>query len=346
LYLRWFGNGQRGVQIFFCISGFLIASTSIKRWGSLAQMKAREFYFLRVARIAPLFLILLAILSVLHFAGLENFVVWKKVGGLGQALFSALTFRVNVHEAMLGYLPPNWDILWSLSVEEMFYLFFPIVCVFLGRTKFFFGILAAFIVLGPLGRTLFAQNNDVWQEYSYLGSMDAISFGVLTALLTSHFKFSRRILNWSFSLGTLLLIATLCFSRTLRLWGLNQVGLDMTVLAIGTCMIIVAASQSLWRAPRLLYPILKLGERSYEIYLTHMFVILVFFDFFQTLKKPLEIVPIFFIASIIASALLGEIVARFYSEPLNSLLRKKLKKRNVVREDARLQSVQLDQPSP
>src|ERR1700748_2049718 len=54
-------NGQRGVQIFFCISGFLIASTSIKRWGSFARMRAPGFYWLRVARIAPLFVLLLIV---------------------------------------------------------------------------------------------------------------------------------------------------------------------------------------------------------------------------------------------------------------------------------------------
>src|SRR5688500_15033694 len=74
-------NGQRGVQIFFCISGFLIASTSIRRWGSLVQMRAPDFYVLRVARIVPLFAALLAILSVLHFAGVPNFVISEKTGG-------------------------------------------------------------------------------------------------------------------------------------------------------------------------------------------------------------------------------------------------------------------------
>src|SRR5277367_3515656 len=45
-------NGQRGVQIFFVISGFLITSTTLRRWGSLANVSPREFYQLRFARIA------------------------------------------------------------------------------------------------------------------------------------------------------------------------------------------------------------------------------------------------------------------------------------------------------
>src|SRR5579872_4965098 len=142
-------NGQYGVQMFFAISGFLITSISLRRWGSLSQINIREFYRLRVARIAPLLLLLLAVLSGLHFAGLPDFVVTAKTGGLGRALLAALTLHINLLEAQRGYLPGSWDVLWSLSVEEMFYLFFPLVCRMFGRGKLFFAILLTFVVLGP-----------------------------------------------------------------------------------------------------------------------------------------------------------------------------------------------------
>jgi peptidoglycan/LPS O-acetylase OafA/YrhL len=162
-------NGQLGVQIFFVVSGFLITSTTLRRWGSLSRVSVRDFYLLRFARIAPLLLLLLALLSALHFAHFNDFVVPAKTGGLGRALVAALTFHVNVLEARRGYLPGNWDILWSLSVEEMFYLFFPIVCYFFGRGKLFVVLLLTFVALGPFGRTVFAHGNEVWQEYSYQG---------------------------------------------------------------------------------------------------------------------------------------------------------------------------------
>ena len=76
-------NGQRGVQIFFAVSGFLITSTALRRWGSLSAVSIVDFYRLRFARIAPLLLLLLAVLSALHFAQLPNFVVSAKTGGLG-----------------------------------------------------------------------------------------------------------------------------------------------------------------------------------------------------------------------------------------------------------------------
>lgn len=123
-------SGQYGVQIFFVVSGFLITSTSIRRWGSLPKVSVRDFYALR--------------------------------------------------EAYRGYLPGSWDILWSLSVEEMFYLFFPLVCWLLGGRRWLVVFLLSCAVIGPLGRTTFAHGNEIWREYSYLGGMDAIALGCRT----------------------------------------------------------------------------------------------------------------------------------------------------------------------
>src|SRR5580704_15857606 len=66
-------NGQFGVQIFFAVSGFLITSTTLRRWGSISRVNVREFYQLRFARIAPLLLLLLAVLSGLHLAHMQRF---------------------------------------------------------------------------------------------------------------------------------------------------------------------------------------------------------------------------------------------------------------------------------
>jgi peptidoglycan/LPS O-acetylase OafA/YrhL len=314
-------NGQRGVQIFFAISGFLITSTTLRRWGSLRNTSLRGFYLMRFARIAPLLVLLLIVLSALHLEHVHNFVVKSETGGLPRALLAALTFHVNVLEAHRGYLPGNWDILWSLSVEEMFYLFFPLAARFLGRGKFFLVLLLAFIAAGPFARTILSHGNEVWQEYSYLGGMDAIALGGLTALLLARRTFSQRALRILATLGVLLLVFTLCFTRQPVAVAFSNMGLDMTLIALATCFIIIAAAQSRWQAPRVLAPLVNLGQRSYEIYLTHMFVVFALFGIFLVAGQHLSaVIPLFLIVTGV-SALLGEIVARFYSEPLNRFVR-------------------------
>ncbi len=282
----------------------------------------RDFYALRIARIAPLLVLVLTVLSALHLAGLKNFIVSPKVGGLGRALLAALTFHVNVLEAGRGYLPANWDILWSLSVEEMFYLFFPVACGVLRSRKLFIALLLLFIGLGPIGRTVLAQGNDVWREYSYLGGMDAIAWGCLTAMLVSWIPFSRAAL-WMFAtFGTVSMTFILGFSIRAGQWGLGRNGIDMTILAIGTGMIMLAAAQMDWTAPHLMRPLLAMGERSYEIYLTHMFVVFAFFELFFQAEKPIAGVPLLFIAVLLVSVLAGILTARLFSEPMNRRLRK------------------------
>jgi peptidoglycan/LPS O-acetylase OafA/YrhL len=316
-------NGQRGVQIFFEVSGFLITATSLRRWGSLSQVRPGGFYLMRFARIAPLLVLLLGVLSALHLAHVEHFVISEKTGGLPRALLAALTFHVNILEARRGYLPGSWDILWSLSVEEMFYLFFPIVARLLGRGKLFMVVLLGFVALGPFARTVLTHGNETWKEYSYLGGMDAIALGCLTALLVSRLRFSRTALWTVCALGVVLLVFSLCFSLQGEAWGLERTGLDMTVVAVGTCMVIAAVAQSNWRGPRIMSPLLRLGERSYEVYLTHMFVVFGVFQLFERAGKPMWGVPALFIGVIVAAGLLGEVVARLYSEPLNRLIRQR-----------------------
>lgn len=316
-------NGQLGVQMFFCVSGFLITSITLRRWGPLSNISVRGFYRLRFARIAPLLLLLLMVLSGLHFARLHDFVVSEKTGGLGRALIAALTFHVNVLEARRGYLPGNWDILWSLSVEEIFYLFFPLVCRLLGQGKLLIALLLGFVMLGPFGRTVLAHGNGTWEEYSYLGSMDAVALGCLTALLVLRTHFSRPVL-WALGCGgAALLIFSLGFSRFIYRAGLSRSGLDMTVLAVGTCMFIAASAQIEWKSPRVFGPLLKIGQYSYEIYLTHMFVVFALFNLFVSAGKSMRLVPLLFGAVVLISGWLGGVVANFYSEPMNRRLRRK-----------------------
>ncbi len=315
-------NGQFGVQMFFAVSGFLITSTALRRWGSLGRVKVVEFYQLRFARIAPLLLLLVAVLSVLHLAGVKDFVVPARTGGLGRAVLAVLTFHINLLEARRGYLPAGWDILWSLSVEEMFYLFFPLVCRVVRRERLFAAVMICFVVAGPFARARAFNPNPVWREYSYLGGMDAIALGCLTALLLRQQEWSSWTARAVGLCGVALLVFSLGFSIQAYRWGLGRDGLNMTVLAVGTCCVMAWAAQTGWRGWRVLTPLLGLGRRSYEVYLTHIFVVLGIFDVFVDRGKPLDAVWPMFVVVVVLGGVAGEVVARVYSEPMNYRLRR------------------------
>ena len=86
-------------------------------------------------------------------------------------------------------------------------------------------------------------------------------------------------------------------------------------------MLLVVFAQTRWRAPRILGPMVRMGRLSYEVYLTHVFVVLGLFDLFLIGGKPVRAVPMMFIAVLLLSGLLGALVSRRYSEPMNRWLR-------------------------
>lgn len=322
-------NGQFAVQMFFVISGYLITSTSIRRWGRPESIRVRNFYFLRFARIAPLMLFLLLVLSCLHLVHVPGFVVSSKTGGLGRALFAALTFHIGYLEATKGYLPGGWDILWSLSVEEMFYLLFPLVARGIRNRWMLVCLLALFVIAGPFARMKAFNPNPVWREYSYLAGMDGIALGCLTAMLLAEKKLARTAVVSAGIAGAGLIVFTLCFSLQGYKWGLGTVGLNFTILSLGVCLALTAASQSHWTAPKLLTPLLVLGQRSYEIYLTHMFAVMALFSVFMHFGAPVKAIPALFLSATIIAGLLGWLVAILYAEPTNLLMRRRLGLRRV-----------------
>jgi peptidoglycan/LPS O-acetylase OafA/YrhL len=176
-----FSNGGNGVSAFFAISGFLITFISIRRFGSLGQVTPLRFYRIRFARIMPPLLLFLGILSVLHLSNVRAYHIKPTVGTLPQALSATLTFQVNWFEAVHGWLPPAWTVLWTLSVEEVFYLFFPLLCFALMKKQWsrpvFIALLFGLVIFGPFARMPWYTTNRIWNYQSYLGNIDNIALG-------------------------------------------------------------------------------------------------------------------------------------------------------------------------
>jgi peptidoglycan/LPS O-acetylase OafA/YrhL len=316
-----FWNGANGVTVFFAISGFLITTTALTRWTSLANISLPSFYRLRFARIAPLLIALLAVLSALHAAHVKGFVIDSDKASLGRAVLAALTFHVNWLESVRGYLPGSWDVLWSLSVEEMFYLFFPLLCFFTRRLSVLLPVLSLFVVAGPFARTILTKN-ELWKDYGYLSCMDCIAMGCLTALLVTHWRPSRATLRVLQVLGALLMLLVTTARPVARWLHLYDTGLDVSVLALGTCLVMIAIATEDKPGRALSAPLRWFGRNSYEVYLTHMFVVMWATQIFAALALPISAGPAWYVMVLILSGFLGAAVARWYSEPMNRWLRR------------------------
>lgn len=133
---RLFPNGYLGVDIFFVISGFVITKSIIRNIKK-NNFSFLEFYFRRIKRILPVFLVVL--FTTIIFAGFIFLVADFK--RFLESLISSLGFFSNFYFWITGgYFSTNDQLkpllhIWSLSVEEQFYLFFPIFFYFLLKLK-------------------------------------------------------------------------------------------------------------------------------------------------------------------------------------------------------------------
>ncbi|HET7370936.1 MAG TPA: acyltransferase [Gammaproteobacteria bacterium] len=316
-------RGYEGVFIFFVISGFLITTNALQRWGSLDRISFKAFYSRRFARIAPCLVALVLVLSLLHVVGADGYVIHRPGQSLAGAILSALGLHLNWYEGQTGWLPAGWDVLWSLSIEEMFYLGFPIICLLTRRLWVLVPLLVVLALSLPITRG-WAHGNEIWLEKAYLPGMAAIATGVLGALIARHFRPSRM---WAvrllIALGALALATTLL--AEIYVWHLVGEGF-MLLLTISTMALIVGMH---WRhemkpqrqALRGFGWLRSLGFHSYEIYLTHMFVVLSAVALFRANGSDMQLGYLWYLPSILLSWLLGVAVARWFSIPSDRRLR-------------------------
>jgi peptidoglycan/LPS O-acetylase OafA/YrhL len=145
-------DGFESVFLFFVISGFLITSNSLARWGALAAIDAKAFYRRRAARILPCLLILVAVLCGLALAGAPHYTMEQPKQTLPGAVMSALGLYLNVYQARTGWLPAGWGVLWSLVDRGGVLPRFPLACLLLGRTRLLVPALLALALSIPLVR--------------------------------------------------------------------------------------------------------------------------------------------------------------------------------------------------
>lgn len=317
--LNW--NGYEAVYVFFVISGFLIAGNALRRWGSLAAIDARAFYARRFARIVPCLLALLAVLGVLHLLGVQDYVIHRAGQSLPHALLAALGLHLNWYEAQTGYLPGGWDVLWSLSIEEAFYLGFPLACLLTRRRAVLAPLLIVLAVSLPWTRAAL-HGNEIWLEKAYLPGMAAIATGVLGALLADARRPPRRtvaLLGW---LGAVGLGAVLLDGGALWHWLRDGYMLVLTLSSL--CLLLCFR----WRAEAGAASPLRgfgwlrsWGRMSYEIYLTHMFVVYAVVRAYRAWGGDAAHAWLWYLPALGLCWLLGSAVERWLSAPCERWLR-------------------------
>lgn len=318
-------NGYEAVFVFFVISGFLITGNALRRWGDLRHVELRGFYARRFARIVPCLLLLVLVLSLLHLMGFTDYVIHRAGQSLGGAIASALGFYLNWYEGHTGYLPGNWDVLWSLSIEEVFYLGFPLVCLLTRRTAVLAPLLLLLALSLPYTHSM-AADNDIWQEKAYLPGMAGIAAGVLAALMAERLPAPRRWLNAALMLaGSVGLAAVLLMGWIL--WATLRDSYLLLLTSSVTCLLISLHWSEVqgWRFPVPGFGWLRsLGRLSYEVYLTHMFVVFGAVQLYKALGAVVSLGWLWYPPIVLVCWGLGLAVARFISTPADQGLRRRL----------------------
>lgn len=218
--MRWYAaQGAVGVDVFFAISGFLITALLLREREASGTISLRGFYARRALRILPAFFAFLLGMALFDRLGLIHLV--------RHDWFAALTYTANFFDDIsrpLGHL-------WSLSVEEHFYLVWPLVFLALGPRRA--GKAALICLLAePLVRWLtfrFAPGRFVI-DFATFTRLDAIAAGCLLAV-------AARLPAWRGVLGRL--------ESKPAMWFFGGAG----VLALSTCVLSHSGKYALFARP-------------------------------------------------------------------------------------------------
>ncbi len=312
-------NGNYGVVIFFVISGFLITSRSLARYGKLERINIRSFYTFRVARIVPNILLMVFIVVSLGALGFKIFQNDKPEPSMLLTITSILTFTHNLLMQKYDYFNYCLNILWSLSVEEVFYLMFPITALTLKKPKFLLSFLALFVFIGPYYRYLHRNDEtDIFALYNYLACFDAIAIGCLVALLRSYFQAPQ----WTKRIQWLLVSGIAIIYLSGGIWDNVVFGISAIALFTGALIFIGAENETKNKLLiQISRPLQSLGKYSYELYLFHIIVLALMKTAIPRNEVSYLSKQILFLAFIAISLAVAILISRYFSEPLNKRIR-------------------------
>jgi peptidoglycan/LPS O-acetylase OafA/YrhL len=267
LFIATFGAGAYGVDLFFALSAYLITSLLLRERAATGALDLRGFYVRRILRIWPLYLAFVA------FAALAAMIIPQQQLPLRYVIGYCLLAGNWVY--VFHGLPASFAIpLWTVSIEEQFYLAWP-----LALRKATVHTMAAIAV----GLLLVANIWRVWlalfaapieaMEYNTFTRLDPIALGILIAVFGYKLpQFSSRQRAALLGGGVATWIATYAFSVSssgpqISTWRL-ALGHPLTALASAAILLSAMGSQHPFLRNKLL---LYLGKISYGLYVLHEF---------------------------------------------------------------------------
>ena len=171
------GGGLHGVEVFFVISGFLITTLLVRERQARGSISLKRFYLRRTLRIFPPFYAYLAVLSVLWIA--------KILPEHPKSFIAASTYTIS----WMAH-PQGWAVehAWSLSIEEQFYLIWPVLLVWAARRSRALFTSLAFLAVTPLVRMAAASSHihdpAISNHFTVITeSVDTLMVGCLLALV-------------------------------------------------------------------------------------------------------------------------------------------------------------------
>jgi peptidoglycan/LPS O-acetylase OafA/YrhL len=275
-------TGWTGVDLFFVLSGFLIASQLFAQIKKGKPVSLKEFFLKRLFRIIPIYFFIVAIYFCIPFFREKESLppLWK---------FLTFTQNFGLNRAAYG----TFSHAWSLCVEEHFYLFLPFILLFLQYTNSFkkaYWIIIFLFIASLLLRLyswyyLYLPNSgskekiDFWAMYSYYPTynrLDGLLVGVSIAgiyqFLPALWQRIAKYGNWLILLGVIIL--ALCFQFCSKLYEYNTSIYGYTFISIGYGFMVAGAlspSSFLFRWKSNFTTLI--ATLSYGMYLSHKGII-------------------------------------------------------------------------
>ncbi|MFL5915523.1 MAG: acyltransferase family protein [Gaiellaceae bacterium] len=279
--IDWLPGGFLGVDLFFVLSGYLITSILLVEWEARNRIDLRRFWLRRARRLLPaLVVVVLAALILAAIFARDDLARTR-----GDAV-SSLLYYTNWHEIVANHSyfnlmgrPSLLQHLWSLAVEEQFYLIWPLLLVpglvLLGRKRLPFLAAAGIAGSGGLMWLLYNPTDPtrVWNGTDTRAFL--LLMGILLALVWPYVERLRRALPLLELFGVAALVATVLLFRQMHdydptLWQ----GGDLAASFCFVVLIAAVAHPGTGLGEALgVQPLRWLGERSYGIYLWHWPVI-------------------------------------------------------------------------